>query len=70
MNVVPGSSFFQTVNGSAASAGAVSGGPVQSAQPASHTSSATEHHRPETRNAPVPQELRAGPPGTNVNLVV
>lgn len=59
MNVVPGSSFFQTVQGSAAS-----NGPVKSSPPAENTR-ATEN--------PVNQQakpLNDGPRGRIVDIVV
>lgn len=72
MNVVPGSAFFQTVPGSAANSGAGSsnGGAVQSEQAPSPESSATERHRAAPSDIQIPQQLRFGPPGTNLDIVV
>ena len=69
MNVVPGSSFFQTVPGSAASTGG--GRPAQAVQAVSHGGSATDQ-RPQSQPqaARGGQELRFGPPGTNLDVVV
>ena len=68
MNVVPGSAFFQTVQGSVASSGG--GGAGQPVQAPSAASSATDHQRAATSDIQVPQQLRFGPPGTNLNIVV
>ena len=67
MNVSPGSAFFQTVQGSAVHPGTAA---AQSVQAPSAASSVPD--RPQTASADiqVPQNLRYGPPGTNLNIVV
>lgn len=71
MNVVPGSAFFQTVQGSAASSG---GGGAAAPAPASSSPApapqAAERQRPAAQEVQIPQQLRQGPPGTNLNIVV
>jgi len=68
MNVVPGSAFFQTVQGSAASSGG--GGAVPPARAPSPAPSAADRQRAATSDVQAPQQLRFGPPGTNLNIVV
>ena len=72
MNVALGSAFFQTVQGSAASSGANSGNgnAVRSVEAASHQSSAPDRQRVAQTDIQAPQQLRQGPPGTNLNIVV
>ncbi|MDA1324239.1 MAG: hypothetical protein O3C34_05805 [Proteobacteria bacterium] len=72
MNIAPGSAFFQTVQGSAASSGASAGGgaAAQSVQASSPASSATDRQRTAPANIQMTQQLRAGPPGTNLNIIV
>jgi hypothetical protein len=72
MNVSPGSAFFQTVQGSAASSGAHS--PDRAvARPVQEASAATgpvNRQRDANFDGQMPQQLRQGPPGTNLNIVI
>lgn len=71
MNVSPGSAFFQTVQGSAANTGAHSGGgAVKSVQETVAVSSSPERQRSAPADIQLDRQLRAGPPGTNLNIVV
>jgi hypothetical protein len=72
MNVIPGSAFFQTVQGSAAMSGASSssGGTVQSVQAPSPESSATDRQRAASPDIQAAQRPRPGPPGTNLDIIV
>lgn len=68
MNVTPGSAFFQTVQGSAVHPGA--GAAVQSGQAPPPASSVPDRQQTAPADIQVAQNLRAGPPGTNLNIVV
>jgi len=72
MNVTPGSAFFQTVQGSVAQPGAQAGGQraAQSAQTSSELSQAPDRQRISASDFRLLRNLRPGPPGTNLNIVV
>jgi hypothetical protein len=68
MNVSPGSAFFQTVQGSAGHQGA--GAVAQSVQAPSPALSVPDRRQTAPADIQIPQNLRAGPPGANLNIVV
>ena len=72
MNVAPGSAFFQTVQGSAAHTGANAGNgnAVRPVEAAAHQPSVSDRQRVAHADIQAPQQLRQGPPGTNLNIVV
>lgn len=72
MNVTPGSAFFQTVQGSVAQPGAQAGGrsTAQSSQTSTESSQASDRQRVAATDFHPPRNLRPGPPGTNLDIVV
>jgi hypothetical protein len=68
MNVSPGSAFFQTVQGSAVHTG--TGAAAPSVQAPSPAASVPDRQQTAPADLRIPQNLRAGPPGTNLNIVV